>query len=70
MASKKSSNKTANADVAAPPVPLTLAQQKYQGVERTGAGFKLLQRMGWRDGDGLVSATRNSKREWKRACQN
>ena len=55
MASKKST--TANAaDVvaAAPPVPLALAQQKYQGVERTGAGFKLLQRMGWREGEGLV----------------
>lgn len=42
---------------AAPPasLPPPLAPQKYQGVERTGAGFLLLQRMGWREGQGLVS---------------
>lgn len=56
---------TAIAD--APPLPLTLAQQKYQGVERTGAGFLLLQRMGWREGEGLVSVlVRNSWRGRRR----
>lgn len=69
MASKKSSS--ANPDVAAapPPVPLVLAQQKYQGVERTGAGFKLLQRMGWREGEGLVSCLLEFQKENRGACQ-
>lgn len=50
MASTKAAN-----DATAAALPVVLAQQKYQGVERTGAGFLLLQRMGWREGEGLVS---------------
>ena len=64
MASSKKSAAIADAATASAfsPLPLSLAQQKYQGVERTGAGFMLLQRMGWREGEGLVS----SVRVWKR----
>lgn len=50
MASTKAAD-----DATAAALPVVLAQQKYQGVERTGAGFLLLQRMGWREGEGLVS---------------
>jgi hypothetical protein len=55
MASKKAKALPNGATPAPAALPLALAQQKYQGVERTGAGFLLLQRMGWREGEGLVS---------------
>jgi hypothetical protein len=67
MPSKKASSTMTTAIADAPPLPLTLAQQKYQGVERTGAGFLLLQRMGWREGEGLVSVEFAMERE--SACQ-
>lgn len=28
----------------------------YQGVDKASAGYKLLASMGWKEGDGLVSA--------------
>jgi G-patch domain len=29
-------------------------QNRFQGVDRSSVGFKLLSRFGWKEGDGLV----------------
>lgn len=41
---------------ATPPAPPSAraADALYQGVDRAGAGYRLLQRMGWKEGEGLV----------------
>ena len=48
----------APAPVPVPALPSTSAScaiiDRYEGVDKASAGFKLLRAMGWKEGDGLV----------------
>jgi hypothetical protein len=69
-AAKKAAAAVALAAAAALPASLPSTSQpaashaiidRYEGVDKSSAGFKLLQAMGWREGDGLVSRKKRNR---------
>ena len=42
--------------------PAGMASERFQGLERTGFGFRVLQKQGWTEGKGLVRRARSGPR--------